>query len=138
MIAKPGFVAKPNLGPAASAAPGIGADQPCRTRSDRGSPSDPIRFRTPHFTAASTCCRPSPLALSLIPTRALNRDTAFSAKLWRVAPLELRHWYRPWTLIASRTESLYTRYGGGSLAELGRALRRGGIVGVAPRARIAS
>jgi len=63
-------------------------------RSDFGIPSDVIRFSTPHSTRALICWFSNVLAASVPPSNALNRETEFSARLCRVAPLLFRHSYR--------------------------------------------
>ena len=76
-----------------AAAPAIlrlGTDQPCRARSDIGRPSEVMRFSTRHVACASTRWLCNARAACFTPTSALNRDTAFSAMLCRVAPLEVR------------------------------------------------
>ncbi len=74
------------------AAPSFQADHATEMRSDLGIPSAAIRLSTWLFTSA--CWRSSSRDASATPTRALNLDTAFSARLCRVAPLEVRHGYR--------------------------------------------
>ena len=50
-----------------------------------------MRSSTLHFTSASIFWFSKTRAASFTPTNILKRDTAFSARLWRVAPLEVRH-----------------------------------------------
>ena len=71
--------------------PGREAHPPQYTRSDRGIPSSAIRFSTAHLIAASTFWFLTVRAERLTPSIALYRETAFSATLWRVQPLDLRH-----------------------------------------------
>ena len=68
-------------------------------RSDRGIPSETMRFSARHFSKASTCWFSNFRAVSFTPTSALKRNTAYLARLWRVAPLAVRHTYRPSSLI---------------------------------------
>ena len=71
--------------------PGREAHPPQYTRSDRGIPSSAIRFSTAHLIAASTFWFLTVRAERLTPSIALYRETAFSATLWRVQPLDFRH-----------------------------------------------
>ena len=71
--------------------PGREAHPPQHTRSDRGIPSSAIRFSTAHLIAASTFWFLTVRAERLTPSIALYRETAFSATLWRVQPLDFRH-----------------------------------------------
>ena len=71
--------------------PGREAHPPQYTRSDRGIPSSAIRFSTAHLIAASTFWLLTVRAERLTPSIALYRETAFSATLWRVQPLDFRH-----------------------------------------------
>ena len=71
--------------------PGREAHPPQHTRSDRGIPSSAIRFSTAHLIAASTFWFLTVRAERLAPSIALYRETAFSATLWRVQPLDFRH-----------------------------------------------
>ena len=71
--------------------PGREAHPPQYTRSDRGIPSSAIRFSTAHLIAASTFWFLTVRAERLTPSIALYRETAFSATLWRVQPLDFRY-----------------------------------------------
>ena len=71
--------------------PGREAHPPQYTRSDRGIPSSAIRFSTAHLIAASTFWFLTVRAERLTPSIALYRETAFSATLWRVQPLDFHH-----------------------------------------------
>ncbi len=71
--------------------PGREAHPSQYTRSDRGIPSSAIRFSTAHLIAASTFWFLTVRAERLTPSIALYRETAFSATLWRVQPLDFRH-----------------------------------------------
>ena len=66
----------------------------------------------------------------------LNLDTAFSARLCRVQPLEARHSWRPSSSIRRKLASLIARQSGGSTPSLSLALRRAGIAATASRSSI--
>ena len=79
-----------------------------------GIPSPVILLSVAHLMAASTCRWSKVRADSLPPNMVLNRNIAFSARLCRLQPLDVRQTYRPCTPIARRVVSRATRHLGRS------------------------